>query len=234
MQPITSDSDTLEIFRQALTALNESGVPYVVGGAFAVYHYTTAWRNTRDLDVYVEPDIAPQAAEILRKVGYEDYGEMAEGDRDWIYHAIKDGAIVDVIWEPPNRLQPVDSSFYDRGDDDVLLGVPVCFIPIDELILAKLFTLNHDRTDWPDIFRLVQMRSSDIDWERLLYKVGEHWEILLAFIVIYDWAYPSEMRKIPTEIRCELLQRKIDLPIDSNKPTREAILDPWIYTRPSG
>lgn len=219
-------------FQQALQALRRSGVPHVVGGAFAMHHHTGIWRYTNDLDIYLERRFVSPAIRELSSAGFRNRGEMAPGDRKWIYHAAKNNVLVDLIWEPPNHLSPVDETFYERGPEGTLLGTDVRFLPADELIWAKIFIMNRHRCDWPDVFHVVRASPKGLDWNHLLRKMGEHWQVLLAFIILYDWAYPSEMQRIPSDLRESLLRRKQQLPITSVEPTREAILDPWIYTRP--
>ncbi len=231
MEIVISEQST-RTFQQALEALNSTGIPYVIGGAFAMYHYTDMWRNTNDLDIYLEKTVLSSAITILSDYGFNDYGEMAEGDRNWIYHATKNDVIVDLIWEPPNHVWPVDRSYVDRGHSGTFLGVPVKFMPSDELILSKLFTLNRHRSDWPDIFHVLHTCPKDIDWERMLCKLGEHWPVLLSFIVLYDWIYPDTTKCIPEAVRQELLIRKQQHVPESTSSTREVLLDPWIYTRP--
>lgn len=223
---------SMEVFREALRALNEAGVPYVVGGAFAVHHYTGYWRNTHDLDLYMERQNVSQAVESLVNVGFQDDGEAAAGDRDWIYHMVKDEVMIDVIWQPPNHLDPVNAGFHEWGEEATFLETPVRFMPREELVWSKIFTLNHHRCDWPDVFRVIRACSPDFDWQRLMEKLGEHWPVLLAFIVLYDWVYPQESGCIPDSVRQELMRRKAEWPIEANQPLREMVLDPWIYTRP--
>nr|MBK7065059.1 nucleotidyltransferase [Deltaproteobacteria bacterium] len=45
---------TLAQFANALRALNERGVPYLVGGAYALKHYCGINRDTKDVDLFVE------------------------------------------------------------------------------------------------------------------------------------------------------------------------------------
>lgn len=219
-------------FRQALHALNNSGVPYVVGGAFAMHHYSGVWRNTNDLDIYLERRCVPSAVHALTRAGFRDHGEMAVDDRHWIYHAVKNETFIDLIWQPPNRLRPVDSSFYAEGEDGALLEVPVCFMPPEELIWAKIFTMNRHRCDWPDIFHIVRAMRDRLDWQHLIDNMDEHWPVLLSFVVLFDWVYPGESDAIPDTVRNQLIERKQAHPPSPQEPTREAILDPWIHTRP--
>ncbi len=171
------------------------------------------------------------AVDALSNAGFRDYGEMAPGDREWIYHVTKNRVLIDLVWQPPNHLSPVDESFHQRGPQGSFLGLPARFMPPDELIWAKVFTMNRHRCDWPDVFYLVRARPDDLDWRRLVNKMGDHWPVLLSFIILYDWTYPSETQCIPQDIREELLRRKKECPIETAEPTREAVLDPWIYTR---
>ena len=231
--PIAIPERVSRTFRRALEALNRSNVPYVVGGAFALYRYTGIWRNTHDLDIYLERKNVPVAVDALLRAGFRDYGEMAAGDREWIYHATKSRVLIDVIWQPPNHLSPVDESFYARSRQGTFLGVPVRFMPPDELMWAKIFTMNRHRCDWPDVFDLVRACPKTLDWQYLVRKLGEHWPVLLSFVILFDWTYPSEKQCIPQEIREELMNRKARMPTISDEPTREAILDPWIYSRPA-
>ncbi|MDQ3810883.1 MAG: hypothetical protein M3336_11385, partial [Chloroflexota bacterium] len=44
-----------EVYKRALRALNGAGVPYIVAGAYAIYEHTGIYRETKDLDLFVEP-----------------------------------------------------------------------------------------------------------------------------------------------------------------------------------
>ena len=49
------EPDQIEVYSEAIRLLNESGISYVVSGAFALHAYTGLWRNTKDLDVFIRP-----------------------------------------------------------------------------------------------------------------------------------------------------------------------------------
>lgn len=223
---------SIEVFGEALRALNEGSIPFVIGGAFAIHRYTGVWRNTNDLDIYIERKHLRDTINVLADQGFEDSGEMAAGDHEWIYHALKNHALIDAIWQPPNHLSPVNESFYRRGVEGTFAGAPVRFIPPDELVWAKIFTMNLHRCDWPDIFRVIRSCPEQLDWRHLIEKMGNHWPVLLSFFVLFEWAYPSEAECIPWAIRDELFRRARQLATMPGAPIREAILDPWVYTRP--
>ncbi len=221
----------IEVFREALISLNNAKIPYVVGGAYAAWHYTGYCRYTHDLDLYLEHKWVERASNILLSQGFVDYGETAAGDREWIFHAIKKEIMVDLIWESPNHLLSVDESFYNRAAEGTFLGIPVRFMPADCLIWTKIFTVNRQRCDWPDIFRIIRSRPANLDWNFLLSKLGDNWQVLLSCIILYEWVYPADADAVPSNIRSELLERLKKLEIPKEQPSRETILDPWIYTR---
>ena len=58
-------------YRAALRALRDSRVPFLVSGAFAMYHYSGVWRETKDLDVLLTPEGLQQFRERFVGVDYE-------------------------------------------------------------------------------------------------------------------------------------------------------------------
>ena len=47
------DHPGLKFYRSALKALEEVGIPYVVGGAYAYSHYASIARETKDFDIFI-------------------------------------------------------------------------------------------------------------------------------------------------------------------------------------
>ena len=45
----------LKFYRNALTALHDAGIPFVVGGAYAYSHYVSIARETKDFDIFIHP-----------------------------------------------------------------------------------------------------------------------------------------------------------------------------------
>ena len=50
----------------ALAALNAAGIAYVVAGAYAIYEHTGIYRETKDLDIFVEPTHLLSAMRALK------------------------------------------------------------------------------------------------------------------------------------------------------------------------
>ncbi len=229
-------SDTLHIehehvYRQALDALNESGIKFMVGGAFAVYHYTNWWRSTHDIDVYVLPEDRDKALKALKEHGFHDIGEQAKGDHLWIYHTAKHQIIVDIIWRFANLVDHVGPDWFERASEGRFLGMDLKYLPLEEFIWLKVFVINRHRCDWPDLMRIIREQCDNIDWDRLLGLIGEHWLLLSALIDVFDWQFADCLECVPSRVRAELAERRKHYQATAVGQQREHLLDPWIHQR---
>jgi len=225
-------SQDRDLYIEAMDALCQSGVPFMVGGAFAVYHYTNWWRNTHDMDVYVVQTDVERAAEALDSAGFVDLGEQAPGDTQWIYHSGRDGLVFDVIWRFANLANYITPDWFQRASTGKFLGLDLQFLPLEELVWIKVFVINRHRCDWPDVMRIVQAQCQRLDWSRLFDLLGEHWLLLAGLIDVFDWQHPDSMDCIPNRIREELAARRERY--RQQHPTnvdREHLLDPWLHQR---
>jgi hypothetical protein len=72
-------------YRDVLEVLNTEEIPYAVGGAFALHEYCGIWRDTKDLDLILEPASIPGAMKRLNAAGYTAYIE----DPIWLAKAYR-------------------------------------------------------------------------------------------------------------------------------------------------
>jgi hypothetical protein len=61
------------VYQAAMRALNAAGVRYVVSGLYAIYEYTGIYRETKDLDLLLEPETAVRAAAVLKEHGFRTH-----------------------------------------------------------------------------------------------------------------------------------------------------------------
>ena len=57
-------------YREALELLHESGAQFMLGGAFAMFHYTGIYRDTKDLDVFCKSTEYPKILKYFSSKGY--------------------------------------------------------------------------------------------------------------------------------------------------------------------
>src|SRR5438046_48774 len=104
------DSDTIAFYRQVLTALNDAGIPFLVGGAFAFAHFTGIQRHTKDLDLFVRRDDYARIERLLR-----DHGHRTELTYPhWLAKVHAGDDFIDLIFDSGNGLAPVDDTWFEH------------------------------------------------------------------------------------------------------------------------
>jgi hypothetical protein len=193
----------LEFYRRVLATLTESGVPFVVGGAFALAHYTGIRRDTKDLDVFVRPDDAGRVLATLAAAGYRT--EMTAPH--WLGKAFFGDAFVDVIFSSGNGVAVVDDQWLEFADEGLVLDRPAPISPVEEMIWSKAFVLERERFDGADVAHLIRARGQGLDWRRLFMRFDPHWQVLFSHLLLYRFAYPSERQAVPRWVLRGLLGR---------------------------
>src|SRR5829696_6347755 len=114
-----------EVYKRALGALNGAGVPYVVAGAYAIYEHTGIYRETKDLDLFVEPAHVVQAMRTLRRAGFLAHLEQAH----WLAKVFDGEHFVDIIYGMGNGLALIDRDWYRHSRPAILAATPVRVAP---------------------------------------------------------------------------------------------------------
>lgn len=199
-----SDVDPESIFyRHVLQALAGSGVPVLVGGAYALAIYTGIERRTKDFDVFLRRADYDRAARILAAAGYT----MELKFPHWLGKAHAGSSCVDLIFNSGNGLTRVDDGWFERAIDADVLGVPAKIVPVEEMIWSKSFIMERERYDGADVAHLLRAQASTLDWSLLLDRIGPHWRILLSHLVLFGFIYPAERTRVPAWVMHELLDR---------------------------
>ena len=203
MITIELPEQTRQNYQAALEALNHAGIPYVVGGAYALFHYTGLLRSTYDLDVCVTP---PQVDATLRVLGGAGFSTWVE-EAHWLAKAQRGADLVDVISGFGNWLAPIDETWLTRAEAGTVLGVPVRLAPVEEFIWSKAYVAARERYDGADIVHLINAAHDRIDWDHLLQRFAPHWELLLSHLLVYRFVYPSERDKVPPRVIEQLVEK---------------------------
>ena len=201
----------------------------MLGGAFGLAAYTDCWRNTKDIDLFVLGQDRERAIQVLTGLGFVDFYDTLPYDRGWIYRATRSGLIVDLIWSTPNRRTNVDESWFEYAGDLLLRTERVKVIPAEELVWIKLYVLQKDRCDWPDVINLLYATSASLNWKRLAERLADDLPLLEGLLVVFAWLCPNRVGDIPTWLRQRAGIPKQPLPPDASDPHRIQLLDsrPW-------
>lgn len=216
------------LFCEVLEHLNRVKVPYVVSGAFALQQHTGIWRDTKDLDLFLTSEAVPEALRHLQEQGFE----TEVRDPVWLAKAHRDGYFVDLITGMSNAVITVDKSWIERSSPCVVLGVRTRVLAAEELIASKLFVNFRERFDGADIVHIIYGTKGNIDWQRVLQLVGEHWELVLWELLLFHYIYPSKQDYVPRAIWDDLLSRfrgQLDSG-SANLPFRGSLIDEKMFS----
>jgi len=192
-----------EFYIDALRKLQETNIPFLVGGAFAYSHYSRVPRDTKDIDVFVKAEDLPRVLEAFQKLGYQTevpfphwLGKIRSGDH-----------FMDLIFASGNGLARVDELWFDHAQRTNVLGLIVRLTPVEEMIWSKAFILERERFDGADVNHLLRATGPSLDWPRLLMRFGDYWRVLLSHLILFGFAYPDKRQNIPTWVMDELMRR---------------------------
>ena len=191
-----SDDAAWTIYERVMDAAIAAHVPFALGGAFGLASYTGRWRDTKDLDLFVLPRHRRRMIDIVTKAGLADYYDKVPYDRGWIYRATTDGVIVDAIWAMANRRAKVDE-WWLSGPEVEMRGRKVKVVPAEAQLWDKLYIMQRERCDWPDIMNLLYTQGELLEWETILKRLGNDLPMLAGALCVFRWLSPGVAAKFP-------------------------------------
>jgi hypothetical protein len=217
-------------YREALEMLNNSEANYMLGGAFAFFHYTGIFRDTKDLDVFCKSSEYPKIMKFFSEKGYRT--ELT--DVRWLAKIFKDDYYIDIIFDTVNSIVRVDDCWYQYAVKADFKGLNVQLIAPEELIWAKVYVQNRERFDGADVNHIILKKGKELDWKRLMVHLEQHWHLLLSQLINFQFVYPSDFHDIiPRWVFDELMERaheQYDLPPSQEKVCRGPIIDQTQYS----
>src|SRR5688572_28547828 len=98
--PVEPDPATRDFYVDAMRRLDAAGVPFLVGGGYAMAYYTGIRRNTKDLDLFLRPADRDRALAVLSRAGYRTEFFYPF----WIAKALHGEAFIDLLYNSGNGL----------------------------------------------------------------------------------------------------------------------------------
>ena len=226
-QPPDFMPEALACYQAAVECLEQARIPFAIAGAFALHHHTGIWRNTKDLDIFLEPKVTPEALEKLKERGFRTEIQ----DPVWLAKAWCGEYFVDLITALGNAALLVDRSWIERAEPYQLFGIPCRVLGAEEIIATKIFVSRRERFDLADVAHLIRALGERLDWKRLSQLMSRHEELLLWSLVFFAYVYPAHVGLIPRELWDTLLhdlQNHLDHP-RADAPFRGTLIDPNMF-----
>jgi hypothetical protein len=153
--------------KRSASALKADGVPFALGGGYALW-VAGGPEPSHDVDLVVaEPDVET-AANSLAAAGLrierppEDWLFKALCDEDESMEPAEEPALVDVL----HRLGgvPVTHSLLDTAREYEVLGVRIPVLPPTPIMIAKLLSLSEHYCDFGALLLVVRAVREQLDW----------------------------------------------------------------------
>jgi predicted nucleotidyltransferase len=185
-----SDEQIQQALAEAVRALREAEVPFVVMGGLSTAAFARP-RVTDDIDVFVRPDAAVRALQVLADAGFR----TEETDPHWIFKAFRHGVLVDVIFRSTGDLY-LDEEMLSRADEQEHLGVAVPLVSPEDLLVIKAVAANEDSPrHWHDALAVIA--RCRLDWPYLLRRARQAGPRRILSLLLYaesnDLAVPAEV-----------------------------------------
>ena len=225
--------DQWNVYRDAINIARGTGLPFMLGGGFALAAYTGRWRNTKDIDFYILSHHREKFIDAVTRAGFSDYYEQLGYDRGWIYRSFRDGTIVDLIWAMANRRAEAAESWFQSATDLTVRGEKLKVIAPEELLWCKMYVLQRDHSDWPDILNLIHAVGPNMDWSRILRHVGGDAPVLRALLTLFGWMCPERAKELPDGLKRRLQLETLKPISEKDEDARIRLLDSrnWFAAR---
>src|ERR1051325_4432412 len=184
------DPQKWPIYRRVIQKAQARDIPFAVGGGFAHMAYTGCRHDPKDIDFFILSSDREAMVQITIESGLHDYYDEKPYDRAWIYRAVTEDVIVDLIWAMANKRATVDRAWVEQGPEIQVDGVRFRLTPPEELLWAKLYVIQRDRCDWPDALNLVYTCGSSLDWRYVLARLGDDRPLLGSVLYLVSRGCP--------------------------------------------
>jgi predicted nucleotidyltransferase len=179
----------LGVLDEALEALRDAQIPFLLIGGIG----SAVWgrdRGTRDIDLFVRPDMARRVLEVLDGQGFD----TKVAYEHWLYKAFKHGVLVDVIFRSSRDILLGDEMLA-RARVMPFRGREVPVAPPEDLVVMKAEATSEDTPRyWYDALAIIA--QTELDWRYLVMRARQHGVrrvlSLLLFAASLDLVVPAE------------------------------------------
>jgi hypothetical protein len=176
--PHQVDEGLAGTLKRVAAALKQSGIPFALGGSFAVYAHG-GHSSDHDVDFLIREQDKDRALEELANVGFE----VEQPPEDWLVKVYDEGRMVDLIF------RPVESPVTDATlRDSEMLPVEAITMPVisaTQLMIHKLLSYTQHHCDFATGLPVARSLREQIDWDRVRTETAGS-PYAEAFLVLLD------------------------------------------------
>jgi Nucleotidyl transferase of unknown function (DUF2204) len=161
------DSELRAALKYAAAALKADGVPFALGGGYALW-VRGAPEPVHDVDLVVAEQDVPAAVNSLAEAGFR----IERPPEDWLFKAWWQDSLVDVLHKL--RGITVDRDLIDSADEVEVLGVRIPVLPPTPIMIAKLHSLSEHYGDFGAMLPTFRAVREQLDWPHIRAEVSGH------------------------------------------------------------
>ena len=172
------ESSLRTALKHSAAALKRDGVPFALGGSYALWAYGGP-EPEHDVDLVVPENSVPTAKDSLAAAGLE----VEQPPEDWLFKAYLDGELVDVLF----RLSGVEvnQAMIEDASEMELLGVRIPVLPPTPIMIAKLRSLSEHYCDFGALLPVFRAVREQLDWPAIA-AASEGHPFAEAFLFLLD------------------------------------------------
>jgi hypothetical protein len=157
-----------EIFREAISLLEDEGVDYAVSGSIATEFWTKGVKRIADIDVVIREKDSQRILKRLADAGYRS----EEMEHSWLHKAHKGGVTIDLIFELANKAV-LDEEMLAHRTRGEMFGTHPYVISAEDQVATLAAVVRRDTVgaQWYSLIDL--MANNDLDWDYLLARSQE-------------------------------------------------------------
>jgi predicted nucleotidyltransferase len=148
----------LATMKKAGGALNEAGIPFVLGGGLACWA-RGAPKTEHDVDFLVKPEDAERAQQTLAQAGMRTE-TPPEG---WLLKAYDGEVLVDLIFDPQGG--PIDDATFERAEELEVHAMRMKVAALEDVLVQKLLALKEQEPDYSSVLELARALREQVDWD---------------------------------------------------------------------
>ncbi len=152
--------------KKGVSALRQAGLPFLVGGSFALWARGGP-EYVGDLDFVVKPQDARRGVDALVAAGFESQ----EAPEEWL-HKVRDGDTdIDLIFAPTGVA--VTDEMIAAGDDLDVLGMSMPLMALEDIFATKLLSLKEHYMDYEALLPFARALREQVDWADVRERTAE-------------------------------------------------------------
>jgi predicted nucleotidyltransferase len=153
----------LRVLGEATGSLETAGIEYgLMGGVASAVFGRPRW--TLDVDIFLRPQDAGRAQEVLAGAGFEP----KPSQHNWLLKCVRDRVLVDLIFTAKGGIY-LDEQMVSRIRPVDYQGLSLRVVPPEDLIVMKAIASDQDTPRyWHDALGIIA--ASELDWDYLVQR----------------------------------------------------------------